>query len=383
MRAYKIRIYPNQEQTTQISKTFGCCRFLWNQTLSDFKKSYKENKIFSSRTLKQFKEEFPWLSETSEQSKNCVLMDFKTALSRFLKDKKTSKSVKTKFPRFKSKKNKQSYRTCQVSKKLFQGNKINLQLLGLVKCKNSFDIDFSTLNIKNITVKKTPSGKYFAVLLVENPPKKVYPSTSKEIGIDLGLKDFAILSDGVKVTNPKYFEKAEERLYKVSKAFSRTIKGSKNREKARIKLAKAYEKVTAQRNDFLQKLSTKLVNENQVICLETLSVKGMMRNHHLAKSIQSVSWSSFSNMLEYKCKEANKSFVKIDRFFPSSKICHYCGYKNDKLTLKDRTWICPSCHSELDRDLNASKNILQEGLNLLNRRAYGDSLCKLGTSATE
>ena len=130
-------------------------------------------------------------------------------------------------------------------------------------------------------------------------------------------------------------------------------------------------------------MSTKLVNENQVICLETLSVKGMMRNHHLAKSIQSVSWSSFSNMLEYKCKDANKSFVKIDRFYPSSKICHCCGYKNDKLTLKDRTWICPNCYSELDRDLNASKNILKEGLNLLNRRAYGDSLCKLGTSVTE
>ena len=377
MRGYKIRIYPNKAQEEILNKTFGCRRFIWNQLLEDVKRSYELNKTFERRTLKQLKENFPFLCEVSQQSKNNAEIDFNTALNRFLKDRKSSKNHKVKFPRFKSKRGLQSYRTCQVSKSIQRGNHFFLETLGLVKYKHHFDVDFNSLTIKSVTVKKYPSGKYYASLLVENPPKKEHQEATKEIGIDLGVKDFITLSDGTKISNPKHSEKAELRLRTIQKEFSRAQKGSKNHEKIRIKLAKAYEKVSNQREDFLHKLSTKLINENQVICLETLNISNMLRNHHLAKAIQSVSWNIFVKMLEYKAEDAGRSLVKIDRFYPSSKLCHHCGYKNENLQLKDRSWKCPQCGSELDRDINASVNILNEGLKLLNHRAYGDSLCKL------
>ena len=377
MKGYKIRIYPNKIQEEILNKTFGCRRFIWNQLLEDIKKSYELNKTFEKRTLKQLKEDFPFLCEVSQQSKNNAEIDFNTALNRFLKDRKFSKKHKAKFPRVKSKRGLQSYRTCQVSKNIQRGNYLFLECLGLVKCKHHFDVDLNSLTIKSVTVKKNPSGKYYVSLLVENSPKKEFQATTKEIGVDLGVKDFITLSDGTKIPNPKYLEKAESKLKTIQKEFSRTQKGSKNREKVRIKLAKAYEKVSNQREDFLHKLSTKLINENQVICLEDLGVSNMLRNHHIAKAVQSASWNIFVRMLDYKAEDAGRSIVKIDRFYPSSKLCHHCGHKNENLQLKDRSWRCPQCGNELDRDINASINILNEGLNLLNHRAYGDSLCKL------
>ena len=265
-------------------------------------------------------------------------------------------------------------RSCQA--RIDSKNRVKLSRLGEVKFRSGLDFEFlNKLKIKKYTITKTRSGKFYCSLLVD-VAVPVLPAATRCVGIDLGIKDFAVCSDGKKFDGPDY-KKVDRRIVFLQKNYSRTQKGSKNREKSRIKLARAHEHKSNMRKDFLQKLSSMLISENQVICLEDLNVKGMVKNHSLARSISNQGWSEFVSMLDYKSKWYGREMVKIDRFYPSSKTCSECGNKNEDLTLSVREWVCSSCGCVLDRDVNAAKNILREGIESLNRRADGDSLCKL------
>ena len=267
------------------------------------------------------------------------------------------------FPKFKSKKDRhKSYRSsCTNGNIKFLGNKVQLPKLGKIKVKDRCTAIEG--RILNATVSQNPDGKYYVSICCTDIPEIVLPKTDKSIGIDLGLKEFAITSDGIKVENPKYLAKSLKRLKFLQKSLSRKTKGSANREKARIKVARLHSKIFNQRNDFLQKLSTQLIKKNDVICLEDLQVKNMVKNHKLAQAITDVSWSEFTRMLSYKAKWNSRRIVKLDKFYPSSQLCHCCGYKNtDTKDLSVREWTCLKCGTHHDRDVNAAINILNEGL---------------------
>lgn len=303
--------------------------------------------------------EYEWLKKSDSIALQQSLRDLDTAFQRFFKK-------QAKYPRFHNKHKKNSYRTLNQSGMIFiSDGKLHLpKLKTLVKIKQSRTF---TGKIKNATISKTPSNKYFVSILVEGEDA-FGTSKSNEVGIDLGIKDFAILSNGTKYRmDTEHIKKLEKKLKRLQKQFSRTMPKSQNHEKRRIKLAIQYEKITNFKNDFFQKLSTKLVDENQVIAIESLRIKNMVKNHKLAKSIQDSSWYKFITMIEYKSKwQSNCQVVKIDTFFPSSQICSYCGYRNPKVKdLSIREWECPKCHAVHDRDINASINILNEGKKLL------------------
>jgi len=269
---------------------------------------------------------------------------------------------RAKHPQFKSKHNyHQSYRTINQGGNIrIVGKYIKLPKLGYVKVRQSMEIG----HINNVTVEKTPSGKYFVVLNVDFEPE-FHPNSGKTIGIDVGIKDFYTDSNGTAVSNPRYLEKSAKKLVREQRRFSRKQNGSKNRNKQRVRVAKVHEKVTNQRNDFLQKTSTMLVRENQTICIEDLNVKGMIRNHKLARSIASVSWSKFFEMLQYKATWYGNEVIKVPTMYPSSQTCSECGYQNPLVrNLSVRNWVCPECHTKHDRDYNASINILRRGLQL-------------------
>ena len=303
--------------------------------------------------------EYKWLKNSDSVALQQSLRDLDTAFQRFF-------NKQAKYPRFHNKHRKNSYRTLnQHGRIIIIDGKLRLpKLKTLVKIKQSRTF---TGKIKNATISKTPSNKYFVSFLVEE--EDVFgTSKSNEVGIDLGIKDFAILSNGTQYNmDIKHIKKLEKKLKRLQKQFSRTMPKTKNHEKRRIKLAIQYEKITNFKNDFFQKLSTKLVYENQVIAIESLKIKNMVKNHKLAKSIQDSSWNKFKTMIEYKAKwQSNCKVVKIDTFFPSSQICSYCGYRNPKVKdLSIREWECPKCHTTHDRDINASINVLKEGKRLL------------------
>ena len=366
LKAYKFRLYPNESQKQFFNQCIGNARFVYNHCLGLRKDLWKnEKKSISinelSRHITDLKRypEYEWLKNSDSIALQQSIRDLDTAFQRFFKK-------KAKYPRFHSKHRKNSYRTLNQSGMIFiSGSKLRLpKLKTLVKVKQSRAF---TGKIKNATVSKTSSNKYFVSLLVEE--EDVF-GTSKpnEVGIDLGIKDFAILSNGTKYNmDIKHIKKLEKKLKRLQRKFSRTMPKSKNHEKRRIKVAIQYEKITNFKNDFFQKLSTKLVDENQVIAIESLRIKNMVKNHRLAKSIQDSSWYKFITMLEYKSKwQSNCQVVKIDTFFPSSQICSSCGYRNPKVKdLSIREWECPKCHTTHDRDINASINILNEGKRLL------------------
>ena len=377
LKSFVYRLYPNKEQEILLAKHFGCNRFIYNWALNLRKESYEQ----SGKTISKFelnkmvtqlakKEEYSWLQEVLSQSLQQSIQNLDTAYIKFFKE-------KTGFPKFKSKRtHRHSYRIPQNVKINFEEHKVFLPKIKWVNIR--VDREFEGL-IKSATVKQLPSGKYFVSILVEDGKDyqtKKQIAHANAVGIDLGIKDFAILSDGTKIENPKFLRIKEQRLKVLQKRLSRKQKGSNNRNKQRIKVAKLHEKITNERKDFLQKLTTKLVKESQfdTFCLENLNVSGMMRNHKLAKSIAEVSWYQFIEMLKYKCEWYGKNLVQIGQFEPSTKTCSHCGYKNTELTLKDREWTCPVCNTHHDRDVNAAINIKNFALSEANLKRFAGSV---------
>jgi putative transposase len=364
-KAYKYRIYPNKQQEELIQKTFGCTRFVYNYYLDKRKEYYEKDKAtftynMCSKDLTQLKKELIWLKEPDKDSLQKSLKDLDIAYQKFFKE-------HSGYPKFKSKKDRhKSYRTsCTNNNIRFENKHIKLPKLGLVKVR---DKQIPQGRILNATISQESNGQYYCSLCCTDVEFVQYEKTSQNIGIDLGLVDFAILSDGNKIDNPRFYEKSEKKLAKLQRELSRKTIGSNRWNKARVKVTKLQKHISNQRNDFLHKLTTNIVKNFDVISIEDLDVKSMREtdSNTRNKRVGDVSWSEFRRMLTYKCEWYGKTLSVIDRYFPSSQICHCCGHKDGKKDESVRNWICPECHSELDRDVNAAINILNEGLRLVN-----------------
>lgn len=376
LRAVKIRLYPNKTQEQTLNKVFGCYRFVYNQMLAQKQNAYKTDKTnlkvtdlskwFHGTLLKD--EQYVWLKEQNTKVMKQAIRQMDVAYKNFFKQ-------HTGFPKFKSKKDKQSalFPYEAISKhNTFETRHISLTTpLKNIKFRCS-DLYFSILqkynkNIRSATLSKTKSGNFFLSILIEmeDTELKKFEHTNEQVGIDLGVKDFVITSDGEIFENKHSLKKKEKQIKKLQRQLSRKVKGSNNRKRAQVKIAKLFEKMTNKKDDYIHYVVNELLTYFDTIFMEDLNVKGMLRNHHLAKAIQEVGFYKFKETLVNKALVNDKQVVIIDRFYPSSKTCSVCGYKKRDLRLSDREWICPNCGTKHDRDINAAMNILLEGQRML------------------
>ena len=371
-RGFKYRIYPNESQRDQIARTLGCCRFVYNRALDVKKTAYSETgkSIATNDLIKMIPAwkrdpETSWLAQADSMALQQSIRDLDRAYKNFFR--RVREGGKPGFPKFKSRRHaRQSYRT--NGGKVLDRNHIALPKLGTVRAKVSRPLQGRFISV---TVSLDAAGRYFATFLCIDVPSKDAPATDREVGIDLGVETLATLSDGTKIENPRHLKKYERKLAREQRRLSRR-KGARKGEKQsrrylkqRKRVARIHANIADARTDALHKVTTMLADENQVLCMEDLNAKGMMKNHHLAKAVTDASFGEFARLLEYKCDERGRSLVKIGRFYPSSKTCSACGHRLDALPLSVRSWDCLACGAHHDRDVNAARNILTEGKRIL------------------
>ena len=371
-RGFKYRIYPNASQRDQIARTLGCCRFVYNRALDIKKTAYGETgkSIATNDLIKMIPAwkrdpETPWLARADSMALQQSIRDLDRAYKNFFR--RVREGGKPGFPKFKSRRHcRQSYRT--NGGKILDHNHIALPKLGTVRAKVSQPLQGRFMSV---TVSLDAAGRYFTTFLCTDVPAKEASATDREVGIDLGIETLATLSDGTKIGNPRHLKKHERKLAREQRRLSRRT-GARRGEKPsgrylkqRKKVARIHAKIADARTDALHKVTTMLADENQVLCMEDLNAKGMVRNHHLAKAVSDASFGEFARLLEYKCAERGRTFVKVGRFYPSSKTCSACGHRLDALPLSVRAWDCPACGAHHDRDVNAARNILAEGKRVL------------------